>query len=140
LWFPLWRIAAGEAYSCAWVSDGTVKCWGENNVGQLGDGTTTNRRTPVPVVGLSGVHAVVGGGSYVFAMLVDGTVKAWGYNYAGQDPNTSNPVGFIGYGDVGGGRVIRGGSWLSQDPKDLCSGCTTWFGDRHSIAGFRCAR
>ncbi len=46
-------IRLGVEYSCALMASGTVKCWGLNDEGQLGDGTTTNRLTPVDVVGLS---------------------------------------------------------------------------------------
>ena len=45
-------IASGQGHDCALRADGRVLCWGENNVGQLGDGTTTSRATPVEVVEL----------------------------------------------------------------------------------------
>ena len=45
-------IALADYQSCALLTDGTVKCWGKNNYGQLGDGTFTDRRTPVEVSGL----------------------------------------------------------------------------------------
>src|SRR5206468_2309569 len=77
-------ISAGNDHSLALLGDGTVMAWGLNNDGQLGDGTTTNRRVPVAVSELSGVVAISGGGFHSMALLGDGTVKAWGDNGSGQ--------------------------------------------------------
>jgi len=43
-------VSAGAGYTCADADDGRVFCWGYNGEGQLGDGTTANRRTPAPIV------------------------------------------------------------------------------------------
>jgi alpha-tubulin suppressor-like RCC1 family protein len=43
------QIGLGSAHSCAILSSGGVKCWGENSSNELGDGTTTNRSTPVDI-------------------------------------------------------------------------------------------
>ncbi|MEU9012700.1 RCC1 domain-containing protein [Streptomyces sp. NPDC048479] len=52
----------------ALLCDGTVKGWGHNHTGQLGDGTVTDRQTPVPVTGLAGVRAVWTGGGHSIAV------------------------------------------------------------------------
>jgi alpha-tubulin suppressor-like RCC1 family protein len=61
-----------------------VWTWGRNYRGQLGDGTTTARRSPVRVTGLSGVAAITGGRDHGVAVLADGTVRTWGDNAYGQ--------------------------------------------------------
>ena len=77
-------IAAGDEHSMALKSDGTVWTWGWNHDGQLGDGTTTRRSTPVKVLGLTGVTAISAGGYHSVALKSDGTVWAWGQNLFGQ--------------------------------------------------------
>src|SRR3712207_7610633 len=62
------------------LADGTVRSWGSNNDGQLGDGTTTDRLAPAAVPGLTGVSAVAAGGTHSLALRTDGTVLAWGDN------------------------------------------------------------
>jgi alpha-tubulin suppressor-like RCC1 family protein len=78
------QIAAGLYTGYASLSDGSVRAWGYNNVGQVGDGSTTDRLTPVQVTGLSGVTQIVAGGSTGYALVSGGSVKAWGGNLYGQ--------------------------------------------------------
>ncbi|MER7134913.1 RCC1 domain-containing protein, partial [Streptosporangium saharense] len=66
-------VAAGGAHSVALLSNGTVKAWGDNAQGQLGDGTTTDHTTPAAVTGLTGVGQVSGRGDHVLALLSGGT-------------------------------------------------------------------
>jgi alpha-tubulin suppressor-like RCC1 family protein len=49
------QVAAGFSHGLGVISDGTVRAWGDNTYGQLGDGTQTERSTPVQVTGLTGV-------------------------------------------------------------------------------------
>ena len=84
-------IEAGSFHTCARLDDGTVRCWGLNDSGQLGDGTTTNALTPVAVAGVAGAAAVSGGGFHTCARFSDGTLECWGRNDSGQlgDPATT---------------------------------------------------
>lgn len=70
-------LAAGDSHTCAVVADGRVRCWGLNDAGQLGDGTTTDSSVPVEVAGLSGATDVAAGVGQSCA-LVDGAPWCWG--------------------------------------------------------------
>lgn len=82
-------IAAGSGY--ALKSDGTVWAWGENGVGQLGDGTTADRNVPVQVPGLAGVTQIEGSITSAFALLSDGRLAAWGETFLDGVGTTSSP-------------------------------------------------
>ncbi len=74
----------GEEHACALLGNGTVECWGANDHGELGDGTTTSRTTPAAVPGLSGVLALAAGGGHTCAVMADHSIDCWGDNRHGQ--------------------------------------------------------
>jgi alpha-tubulin suppressor-like RCC1 family protein len=93
-------ISAGENHTCALISNGTVKCWGDNSWGQLGIGNDNGpdtcvfggcATTAVEVPGLHGVIAIASGYSHTCAVLASGSVECWGRNSFGE--LGSGPIG-----------------------------------------------
>ncbi|MBI9075551.1 MAG: thrombospondin type 3 repeat-containing protein [Desulfatibacillum sp.] len=109
LLFGVRAVAGGDCHSLAVKANGTVRAWGSNSYGQLGDGSVISSSNPVEVVmsdahSLSGIQAVAGGYGHSLALKTDGTVWAWGGNKYGQlgDGETgslSNPVQVIASAD-----------------------------------------
>ena len=77
-------LAAGAHHECGLLADSTVECWGDNEEGQLGNGTVADSRVPVHVIGVTGAIAVDVGRHFSCALLVDGTIDCWGYNLFGE--------------------------------------------------------
>jgi len=114
-------IAAGHRYTLALASDGSVYAWGDNGAGQLGDGTTTTRTSPV-AVNMSGVlagktvTALAAGsgnsGTHSLALTSDGKVYGWGLNNQGQigdgtSTNRTSPVA-VNMTGVLSGKIVTG--------------------------------
>ncbi|MBF0523214.1 MAG: filamentous hemagglutinin N-terminal domain-containing protein, partial [Candidatus Omnitrophica bacterium] len=121
-------ISASETgHTLALKGDGTVYAWGANGSGQLGDNTTTDRYTPVQVVGvggvgyLTGITAIAAGNAFSLALRSDGTVYGWGFGTSGQlgynsSTSISTPVQVLGVGATGylsGITAISAGTSLS---------------------------
>ncbi len=83
-------VKCGGYHNLALMPNGTVQAWGENSLGQLGDGTTNMRSTPASVLGLTGITEVKGGSLHSLALDAGGNVWSWGYAAADQlyDPTT----------------------------------------------------
>ncbi len=79
-------ISAGGAHSLAVTATGRVLAWGDNEYGQLGDGTTKDRSVPVRVKLPAGTRVIAVGASYNYslALTAGGQVWAWGHNRSGQ--------------------------------------------------------
>ena len=106
-------------------SDGTVWAWGYNDYGQLGDGTTLYKNTPVQVSSLSGVIAIAGGNDHNLSVKSDGTVWAWGYNHYGRlgDGTTTDKHTPVQVSGLSGVIAIAGGTFHSLALK---SNGTVW--------------
>ncbi|MFN9003244.1 MAG: RCC1 domain-containing protein, partial [Alphaproteobacteria bacterium] len=110
-------ITSGDFHTCGIGNNGLAYCWGLNNYGQLGDGTTTNRTTPTPVTlpaGVTSFTSIVGVGRHTCGIGNNGRVYCWGFNNYGQlgDGTTTDratptlvplPDGVISFTFVGGG-------------------------------------
>lgn len=103
------QLAAGDRHTCALLSNHSVVCWGKNDVGQLGDRTTTDSKVPVPVIGLTSVAAIAAGASHTCALVGNGTVSCWGANNRHQlangdtkpDGRAEMVLGALGIGEIG---------------------------------------
>lgn len=76
-------VAVGTTHSCAVMATGSLKCWGDNSSGQLGDASLLSKTQPVSV-NISGVVDAVLGDGFTCALQVGGTVSCWGSNSLGQ--------------------------------------------------------
>ena len=100
------EVRAGSYETCARRADGTIWCWGSNQFGQLGDGTTTDSPTPVQVQGLADMIALAVGEGFACAVKGDGTVWCWGQNKDsgalgdGTEVDRSTPVQVMGLSGV----------------------------------------
>ncbi len=105
------QVSAGENHTCALLRDGTARCWGMNEMGQLGLGNDGNQAVPMSVQGLTGAVRISAGYHHTCALQGDGALWCWGENYTcqlGTGPMTGNnrPVRIEAPGpvvEVGGG-------------------------------------
>ncbi len=88
-------VTAGGNFTCGLATDGRAYCWGGNEVGQLGDGSTTDRSVPAPVAGGLAFATISAGGPQVCAITTSGVTYCWGGNAEGElgdGTGVSSPV------------------------------------------------
>ncbi len=151
-------ITAGDEHSCALAPSGSIKCWGANAVGQLGNGSVSTTEpfgelVPTPVVGVTDAVAVSAGGQDTCAILSDRSVACWGsnqYGELGQDasvPYSGSPVtvaGVLGAGAIAIGdhhvcALLTNKSVTCWGGGELTSGLV-WFIPPTAISGIATAR
>ncbi len=86
-------VSAGDNSTCAITTSGKLKCWGSNSVGQLGDGTTSSKNSPVSVDNANNYSKVSVGANNSCGITATGLLKCWG----------SNSNGRLGIGLISGG-------------------------------------
>ena len=94
------QISVGYDFACVLLDTGNVSCWGNNNYGQIGDGTTTKRTSPTPVDNLninSSAVRIGAGFHHACTLLSNGSVLCWGYGHhgklgSGSTQNIPNPT------------------------------------------------
>jgi prepilin-type N-terminal cleavage/methylation domain-containing protein len=107
------ELSGGTAYMCALMVAGTVKCWGDNGYGQLGNDSTVRSSVPVDVLGLTGVTVLAGGDTHICA-VANGGAKCWGNNTYGDDGDNN--------GNGGGGGQNMTDAHIPVDVLGLTSG------------------
>jgi alpha-tubulin suppressor-like RCC1 family protein len=123
-------ITSGPFHSCARIDDGTLRCWGNNYAGQLGNGLySAPVATPAPVTGITDAIAVSAGGYHSCAVTGNGNAWCWGDNGSGQLGNGSStgsspqPVAVVNLADI---TMIATGNYhscaLDQDGIVYCWG------------------
>jgi hypothetical protein len=123
------QLALGAGHTCALVAGGELRCWGNNDVGQLGDGTTDDRPTPVAVrqapggAPLAGVRAVALGSAHGCALSSGGQVQCWGGNDAGQlgDGTTEARPAPVAVREAPGGAPLGGVRALATGQRHNCA-------------------
>lgn len=122
------QVALGSFHGCAAMRDNTAQCWGRNQSGQIGDGSTINQPTPVSVknsaggAALTNVREVAVGQEHSCAMLTDGRVKCWSstnqYGQSGDGTTSSRPYPVFvkspdGTTDLTGVKKLAANSWTT---------------------------
>jgi alpha-tubulin suppressor-like RCC1 family protein len=122
-------VSAGTSHTCARTEEGYAYCWGQGDIGRLGNNSTSSSSTPVQVVGvggtgvLSGVTSVSAGSAHTCARTEEGYAYCWGSGTSGRLGNndtaqSETPVQVVG---VGGTGVLSGVTSVSAGSAHTCA-------------------
>lgn len=137
-------ISVGRTHACALLNDGSVKCWGRNNYGQLGQGDTVNRGDdpnemgdtlpPIELGAGKSAKSLTAGGEHTCVLLNDNVVKCWGFNSShgvlGLGLNSDSQPAYFALGD-------EPGEMINLPTVDLGTGkmaTAVSAGERHTCA------
>ena len=134
-------VSAGLDHTCALLNTGSVRCWGNNKTGELGNGTTTNSLTPVGVSGLTNVDSISAGANHTCA-IVNGGAKCWGANESGElgiGGHQLRKVPVNVYRATSGIRSISAGGYRGAGMTCLNTntGAVRCFGANHGVRGLQ---
>jgi alpha-tubulin suppressor-like RCC1 family protein len=131
------QLAVSPRHACVRLSDGTVRCWGNGNVGQLGNGTGETQLIPKLVPQLANVTDIVASFDATCARLSDGTASCWGYNILARlQPASGNvmspePLGLQGIKQLSLGSTCM--CVLTEQSVIFCKGLNN-FGQLGNVA------
>jgi len=135
-------VSAGFDHTCALLNTGSVKCWGNNATGELGDGTSQSHKKPVDVFGLSNAASISAGYDHTCVVTTAGGAKCWGNNASGElgdgtTTNRFNPTNV--YRSTSGIDMISAGGWKRAGLTCLLtsSGAVKCFGANHGVRGLQ---
>jgi alpha-tubulin suppressor-like RCC1 family protein len=122
-------VSAGQANTCALLTDGTIRCWGEGHWGTLGNGSTKDSSVPVVVSGIANAVAIAVGVDHACALLEDGTIQCWGHGIESLVPKAvpgiANAVAITAVGSTDGDASPGHDCALLRDRTVMCWGENT---------------
>lgn len=128
-------ISAGNGFSAALLSDGTVRMWGRSDYGQLGTGNTVSSLVPLEPSGLGNSNSsIVAGDNHVLALKSDGTVWGWGSNFSGELGDLSVSVQLMPKLVLGLSNVAVIAAGTSRSGAVMNDGSILVLGDSSSVA------
>ena len=125
------QLSAGLVHTCGLLTDGTAYCWGNNDYGQLGDGSRSSRAYAVPVAGSVRFSMLTAGGGHTCG-LADGAAYCWGLNLNGQlgdETHTNRTTPTAVAGGVAFVTLAAGGSYTCGIAADSTAYCWGWNAD-----------